>query len=107
MSRLADRPERSFRRCVRTAAVLAVLSNLISAEHDASAFSKAGSIFIFTFFKQTPVFLGENVRCKVKRILGDTPNSQKFVRYKVRGTDLWRENFIPAVPANRRKECPL
>ena len=25
MSRLADRPERSFRRCVRTAAVLAVL----------------------------------------------------------------------------------
>ena len=63
--------------------------------------------FYFHFFRQTPVFLGENVRCKVKRILGDTPNSQKFVRYKVRGTDLWRENFIPAVPANRRKECPL
>ncbi|WP_300278319.1 hypothetical protein, partial [uncultured Subdoligranulum sp.] len=70
MSRLADRPERSFRRCVRTAAVLAVLSNLISAEHDASAFSKAGSIFIFTFFKQTPVFLGENVRCKLRGTYG-------------------------------------
>ena len=66
MSESANWPERSFRRRVRTAAVLAVLCNLIVANHDASAFSKAGSIFIFSFFKQTPVFFGENVRCKVK-----------------------------------------
>ena len=29
--------------------------------------------FIFTFFRQTPVFLGENVRCKVKRFFWRYP----------------------------------
>ena len=57
----------------------------ISAEHHASAFSKAESIFIFTFFKQAPVFLAENVRCKVKGILGmRTINRQKIVRCSLR-----------------------
>ena len=47
-------------------------------------FPKQGA-FYFHFFRQTPVFLGENVRCKVKRILGDPPNPQNIVRCKVGG----------------------
>ena len=33
--------------------------------------------FIFTFFRQTPVFLGENVRCKVKRFFWGYPPIRK------------------------------
>ena len=63
--------------------------------------------FIFTFSGR-PLFFSEKMSVvKWKEFLGIPPNSQKFVRCKVRGTNLWRENFIPAVPANRRKECPL
>ena len=53
-------PNKNIRRCVRTAAVLAVLSHLISTEHDASAFSKAGSI-LFSLFSGRPLFFSEKM----------------------------------------------
>ena len=40
-------------------------------------FPRPGAFFIFTFFKQAPVFFGENVRCKLKRFFGDPPPIRK------------------------------
>ena len=69
-------------------------------------FPKPGA-FYFHFFRQTPVFLGENVRCKLKSFLGRSPpNSQKIVRCKV-GGGIRFQNICPQVRKMRRKQIPV
>ena len=77
MSSSDTRLNRSFFRCVRTPDVLAILSNLISADHNVPAFSEVGTLFILRYLKKAekcPLYSreifenGENFRTKAKKV---------------------------------------